>query len=188
MYFLTGAISCVYLYLIIKFIEYIYCAFIIKQPPNVASSKIMRKKLAEHINTYYDNAKNICDIGSGYGFTARFVARNTGKQVIGIENMFFSFFVSKVFDVFCSGKSKTVWADAYEYLDKTTEVFDIAIAYLGPEESQNLKKYKKKIKVLICMDFEILDLKPVQIVDIGHGCTRFNHKLYPHRLFVYKFK
>ena len=187
-YFFAAIILYINVYLLLKFIEYFYCAFIARQPPNVTSSNAMKQKVLEQINTCYKNAKNICDIGSGYGSFTRFIAKNTKADVIGIENMAFSAFAAKVLDLFCFRNVKTIKADAYEFLDKTNIVFDVAIAYLGPREVQKLKKYKNKIRVLICLDFEIKNIKPTRIIDVGHGFTTFNHKKYPHKLFIYEFK
>jgi len=188
LYLLVIIIFFLDVYLFLKYTEYFYCAFVIKQPPNVTSSKWMMLKVVEQINTYYSGAKSICDIGSGFGYMARFVAKHTKANVVGLENVGFSAFVSNILNMFCFGKVKTIKCDAYEYLAKTKKVFDVGIAYLGPLEVQNLKKYKQKMRVLICLDFEIKDLKPVRIIDVGHGCTRFNYKKYPHKLFIYKFK
>jgi tRNA A22 N-methylase len=146
------------------------------------------RKVIEQINTYYSDAKNICDIGSGFGFMTRCIARYTKANVIGLENVRFSALVSNILNMFSFGKVKTIRCDAYEYLSKTKKIFDVGIAYLGPKEVQNLKKYKQKMRVLICLDFEIYGLRPVRIVDVGHGFTYFNHKKYPHKLFIYEFK
>ena len=187
-YLFVAITFCVILYLSFRFIEYVYCAFIIKQPTNVASSKWMMREVVKQINTYYGNAKNICDIGSGFGFMARFVARHTKANVIGLENVRFSARVSDILNLFYFGKVKTIRCDAYKYLEKTKKIFDVGIAYLGPKEVQKLKKYKQKMRVLICLDFEIHGLNPVRIIDVGHGFTYFNHKKYPHKLFIYEFK
>ena len=187
-YFFIFMLFVIDFYLFFRFAEYIYCAFIIKQPPNVTSSKYMMQKVVEQINTFYGGAKNICDIGSGFGFMTRFVSKHTKSYVIGLENSMFSAFVSKILDTFCFCKIKTIRCDAYKYLENIKNPFDVCIAYLGPKEVQNLKKYKSKMRVLICLDFEINMLKPKRVIDIGHGCTRFNNKLYPHKLFIYEFK
>lgn len=31
------------------------------------------------------------------------------------------------------------------------------------------------------------NLAPIYVIEIPGGCTKYNHKKYPHRLFVYKF-
>ena len=187
-YIFIGLIVCFELYLAIKFIEYFYCACIMNQPPNVDTPKKTRQKIIEQINTYYKNAKTVCDIGSGYGNLARYIQRHTKTKVFALENMAFSAFVSKVIDLFYFGKTKTIWCDAYKYLDKTNKVFDIGIAYLGPIHVQKLKKYKKKVHVLICLDFKLNNIKPVRVIDAGRGYTRYNNKKYPHKLFIYEFK
>jgi len=186
-YIFITLLFCVNIYFIIKFVEYVYCAFIIKQPPNVSTVKITKQKIVEQINTYYKMAKTVCDIGSGYGNLARFIAKNTNKKVVGIENVKFSVYVSKILNVFCGGNLKIIQHDAYDYFDKTEQIFDICIAYLGPQEVQKLIKYKHKMRVLICVDFKINSVKPTRIINAGHGYTLFNHKKYPHKLFIYEF-
>ena len=66
--------------------------------------------------------------------------------------------------------------------------FDVAIAYLGPTATPMIQKYKDKIKVLISLDFEIKNLKPKHVIDMGHGYTIYKRIKYPHRLFIYEFK
>ena len=177
------------LYLGIKVFEYVYCASIRHQPPLVASNKYERKLVIEQIKNKYPKAKNICEIGSGFGGLARAVARNTGANVYALENMPFSAFVSKTTDrlSFCKNNT-TIWCNAFQYLDNTNIKFDIAIAYLGPTSTPKIEKYKNKLKVLISLDFAIQGLKPKYIIDAGRGYTVYNRIKYPHRLFIYEFK
>ena len=187
-YFLIVLLFFLDLFLVFKFFEYVYCANIKKQPPMVPSNSVLRALTATEINTHFPHAKNICELGSGFGGMARYIARHTNTNVTGIENMIFSVCVSKILDLFCAAKSKTVLGDIFKYLKQTNEHFDIAIAYLGPTITPKLLKYKDKFDVLISLDFEIPELKPVRIIDMGYGTTHMHGKKYPHRLFVYKTK
>ena len=192
MYFITYALLMLVIifdiYLGIKLFEYIYCASIKHQPPLVASNDFLRKCVIEQIMTKYVKAKNICDLGSGFGGLARAVACNTKAKVYALENMPFSAFVSKTLDKLSHCKNNTtIWCDAFKYLDNTDIKFDVAIAYLGPSHIDRVQKYKNKIKVLISMDFAIKNLKPTKIIEAGHGCTLYKRIKYPHRLYIYEF-
>lgn len=177
-----------YLYFFIKVFEHLYCSFIRKQVPFVPSRKKSRKAVADQINTYYKNAKNVLEIGSGFGGLARYTARNTDTNVVALENMIFSASISKLLDfISLSKKSKTVWVDAFDFLKNTDKKFDVALAYLGTEATSILKNYADKFDVLISLNFEIPDLKPVRIVDLKSGYVVYNNKKYPHKLFVYEF-
>ena len=175
------------LFLGFKIIEYIYCSKIRKQPPMVSCVKQERKKIVKQILDCYPNAKNICDLGSGFGAQVRSLANNTNATVFGIENMLFSFLISRFLNIFSRKKSIIIWQDIFEYMDKTSIFFDVVIAYLDPKTTQKLKKYKNKIGVLITVDFEIEELPSTKIIDIGSGYTIYNNKTYPHRLFIYEF-
>ncbi len=187
-YILLAFVVIGYIFLMFKFFEYFYCACVRHQPPFVASPDLSRKLVVSEIIKNYPNAKNICEIGSGFGGLARAVARNTNANVYALENMPFSAFVSKLFDKisFCKN-NKTIWCDAFEFLDNTDIKFDVAIAFLGPKLTPCIQKYTDKIKVLISLDFEIGCIKPTRIIEIGHGATIYQNIEYPHRLFVYEF-
>ena len=177
-----------YAYFFMKTLEYIYCAFVRKQPPFVPSRKKSRQAVVEQINTYYKNAKNVLEIGSGFGGLARYVAKHTDTNVIALENMPFSAGISKFLDFFSlSKKSKTIQIDAFKFLDNTDEKFDIALAYLGPKLTPLLTNYTNKINVLISLNFEIQGLKPVRVIDTKSGYVIYNRKKYPHKLFIYEF-
>ena len=177
------------LFLIFKFIEFVYCANIRFQPPLVSSTRKLRQYVVNQIRTNYPNAKNICEVGSGFGGLARTIARNTGANVYALENMPFSAWTSKILDWISGCKTnKTIWCDAFKYLDNTNQKFDVAVAFLGPTLTPKIYKYKNKIDVLISLDFEIPELKPKHVLDIGHGCTVYKKIEYPHKLFVYEFK
>ena len=186
-YFFVIALCVFELFMGIQFIEYCFCVFVKKQAPFVPSTNTSRKITAITINKYYKNAKNIVEIGSGFGAFSRYIARKTHANVIGLENMPWCAFISKILDIFCFAKNKTVFCDAFEYLDKTNKTFDIAIAYLGPKLTPKLLKYKKKIKTLISLDFPLPDYEPTKIIDGGPGTTTMGGKQYPHKLYIYEF-
>lgn len=188
-YILLIAVFLFNLYLVIKFFEYLYCAKIKHQAPLVASSGVSRRMVVEQIAKYYNESKNICEIGSGFGGMARAIAKQTNANVYALENMPFSAFVSKICDCLSGGQNNhTVWCDAFEYLDKTNKKFDVAIAYLEPKTTRMILKYKNKIDVLISLDFEIKGLKATRIIDVSKdGYTIYKKIKYPHRLFVYEF-
>ena len=177
------------IYLGVKFFEYVYCANIKHQPPLVASSSCLRRNTVEQIVKYYNKSKNICEIGAGFGGLARVVAKQTKANVYALENMPFSAFVSKTCDLLSGSKNNhTIWCDAFEYLDKTNKKFDVAVAYLGPTATPKIQQYKNKIRVLISLDFEIKDLKPVRVIDMSkNGYTIYKKIKYPHKLFIYEF-
>ncbi len=176
-------------YLGIKFFEYVYCANIKHQPPLVASNARLRQHTLEQIMKHYPKSKNICEIGSGFGGLARAVAKRTKANVYALENMPFSAFVSKTCDLlFGCQNNHSVWCDAFKYLDKTNKNFDVAIAYLGPIITPKIQQYKNKIRVLISLDFEIKDPKPVRVIDLSkYGYVIYKRVKYPHKLFIYEF-
>ncbi len=175
------------IYMIIYLIEHLVCINVLHQVPFVATGKHAKKLLVQEIKKHYPNTKNICEIGSGYGSLARFLGKKTGANVVALENMPFSAFISKTADLI-QNKSKTIKCDAFDYLTKTKQKFDIGIAYLSPNDSFRLLKYKNKIKTLITLDFAISGVKPTRTIDVGHGYTFYNHKPYPHKIFIYEFK
>lgn len=186
-YIILASIALIELFMIIYCIEYIICAFILHQPPFVPTNKNTRKLIVQTIKQYYPHTKSVCEIGSGYGTLARLIGKHTNAKVIALENMPFSALLSKILDRL-QNKSKTIKTDAFEYLAKTKRKFDIGIAYLSPEDSNKLLKYKNKIKTLITIDFAIDKIRPTKIIDAGRGYTKYNHKLYPHKIFIYKFQ
>ena len=64
---------------------------------------------------------------------------------------------------------------------------DIAVMYMGPNVNIGSETYLNKFDVLISVDFEIPDISPVCVIDVGNGYTRYAGKKYPHRLYVYEF-
>ncbi len=181
-------IALVILFLYLYLIEYLWCIFIKKQVPFVGATDRHKKAVVKYISEHYPNAKNIVECGSGHGGLARYVARKTNANVVGLENMPFCVFMSRFYSLFSCANFKTVKTDMFEYLDNTKNKFDVAIAYLGPKVVPLLQKYNKKIKVLISLDFEIPELKPIDVVDLKRGYTIYNRKKYPHKLFIYEFK
>ena len=169
-------------------IEYCYCAYIKRQIPFVASVGALRHAVAAEIVTKYPNAKTLCDIGSGYGGFARFLARKTGARVFALENMPFTFAVAYVLNLFCWPKIRNIRCDAFEYLRKCDVWFDVGIAYLGPGVNDKLVHVLDKFGVLIVLDVPISGLKPLYVVDVGHGYTKYGRRKFPHKLFVYRGK
>lgn len=182
-------LMCLILFFTAKNIEFIYCAYIMRQPPLVASPEYMRQKVVQLIISRYQNAKNICELGTGFGGLARMIARKTKANVYALENMFFSAFVSKTSDyLFGCKNNHTICCNIFDYLETTDKHFDVAVAYLGPTVTPMIYKYKNKIDVLISLDFEISGLEPKYVIDIGCGYTWYKGIIYPHRLFIYEFK
>ena len=185
---ITIFIAFVILFTCLYVIEYIWCVHIKSQVPFVGASRVQQKAVAKYINDNYPNTRNIVECGSGHGCLARYIARKTNTNVIGLENAPFCVFLSRFFSLFSRAKFQTINTDMFEYLDNTKNKFDIAIAYLNPTFTPLLQKYDKKIKVLISLNFEIPNLKPVRIVDLKRGFVLYNYKKYPHKLFIYEFK
>ena len=188
MYFFVIALCVFEFFMGLQFIEYCYCIFVKKQAPFVPSAKCSRQITLREIKKLYPDAKNIIEIGSGFGAFAQQIARNTNANVIGLENMPWCAFVSKILDIFCFKKNKTIFCDAFEYFEHTDKTFDIAIAYLGPKLTPKLLKYKNKIQVLIVLDFPLPDYKPTRTIDGGPGTTTMGGKEYPHKIYIYEFK
>lgn len=186
LYVLIVFLILLYVFFIIKFVEYIYCAHIRSQPPLVSSNHGLRRLVLKQIHTYYPYAKNICEIGSGLGGFARYIAKNTDANVYALENMPFTVLGARFFDFIMGSRSKTIWCDAFEWLNKTNKKIDVAIAYMEPSSTTRLTKYKNKIRVIISLDFEIEKMRPTRVIDLGCGYTLYNHKKYPHRVFVYE--
>lgn len=186
-YLLVLVLVVVDIWLGIKFIEYVYCANVRHQPPFVPANKKMRHVVISEILSHYGNAATVCEIGAGHGGLARYIARHCNVRVVALENMPFAASVSKVLGILSWGRCQTVWCDAFEWLDKVPEPIDVAVAYLGPNLTPRLSKYGDKIKVLLSLDFEIPNMRPVRIIDVYDGYTIYGGKKYPHRLFVYEF-
>ncbi len=186
-YFLLVCFIIIDLYLGLKFLEYFICANVRHQPPFVPSVSKLRRTLVKEIKMHYPNAKNIIEAGSGFGGAARYIARHCNCNVDAVENMPFTAFVSTVLDhLFFVLPVRTHWGDVFKYLEHTNKKYDIAVAYLGPDITKCLAKYKNKINVIISMDFEIPDLQPVRVIKLKSGWTKYRGIKYPHQIFVYE--
>ncbi len=184
--FILIAVSFLEIYLLVRGAEYLYSAFILRQPPFVASNRRERRAIVRAIRDYCPDVATVCDIGSGDGGLSRYVARRCGCRVIGLENMPVAAMVSRIGDLLCP-RVRTIHCDAFEYLANTDMVFDVAIAYLGPAFVSQLLQYKDKIRMLIVLDFEIQGTVATAVIHIGGRAMRYNGVLYPRKLFIYKF-
>ncbi len=185
LYMLVAIVTIFVVYLFVKNIELAICAGR-RNVPFVPSANIMRRAVADEIRTHYPNAKTVCDIGSGYGGLTRHVARDVGIKCVGLENMPFTAAVGYILDCISGTDSKTIWCDAFRYLDSGVR-FDIGVAYLGPWVNNGLTAFSKNFDVLITLDVPVARLTPVRVIDIEHGYTRYGRTKYPHKLFVYEF-
>ena len=183
---IVGALCLIESFVLCYLVEYVYAAFIKKQVPFSPSHPQSRTAIVQQIKTFYPDAVSVVDIGAGYGGLARYVAKKLNTDVLALENMPWCAFVSRILGVFAGGRVKTIYCDAFDFLNKYQDRFDVAIAYLGPIDSKKLLKYKKKLKVLISITFEISELKPVRVIDLNCGGVLFNGVKYPHKLFVYE--
>lgn len=185
----TVFIAVLEIYWIVRCMEYARCAYQKKQVPFVASDRTLRRAVVREIASRYPNAKNICEIGSGYGGMARAIARRTGANVVALENMPFTYFVARVADFFTFARRvKTIKCDAFEFLGEYDGVFDVAVAYMGPGINDKLKPYMDKFRVLILLDVSLTDGGADYVVDLKHGFTRYGPLKYPHKLFIYENK
>lgn len=187
---ICAAIALLIVYLTLFCFEYNVCIARGKIP-FVASRHIHRRAIANEINNHYSNMKTACDIGSGYGGMSRYIARRCKMNVVGLENMPMTALIAKIGDIFSHGRTKTIWCDAFKYLD-TSDGFDIGIAYLGPYTNNIIGKYRNKFRVIITLDVPIKSMHPTRTIALGHGHTtygRIGHtKKFPHKLFIYETK
>lgn len=186
---ICAAIGLWIVYLIMVCFEYNVC-MIRHKIPFAASNRRHRRAVVNEINTHYTHMKTVCDIGSGYGGMSRYVARHCKMHVVGLENMPVTALIAKIGDIGC-GRAKTVWCDAFKYLD-ACDGFDIGIAYMGPSVNSMIGKYKNKFRVIITLDVPISGMRPTRIIELGHGCTTYgrigNRQNFPHKLFIYEMK
>ena len=120
--------------------------------------------------------KTVADIGSCYGGLARRIARECpNKNVIALERMPCPMIISKVGDLF-SKKSKTKWADAFEFIEKS-KGYDIGVAYLLPPQMWRVEKLAHKFKVLLILDFPLPNRKSTRAIKL-HKTDRMQHMLY----------
>jgi SAM-dependent methyltransferase len=185
--FLLCVLIGVVLYIWIKSLEYLWCIFVLHQIPFVASDRILRRATVQVINRFCPNVKTVCEIGSGYGGLARFVARKCGAYVVALENMPFTCFVAKIGALLPGdGRVKNIREDAFKYLKNGGQSFDVGVAYLGPVVNARLVGVMPCFKILIVLDVPIPYVEPVAVIDVGRGFTRYGRLKFPHKLFVYK--
>jgi len=180
--FVVGALE---LYWFVRMLEYMYCTLVAKQIPFVPSAYVLRHAVVDEILQNWPLTKTVCDIGSGYGGLARYVSRRCGVNVVALENMPFTFFIAQIAGLFGGARVTNIYCDAFEYLKQYDGVFDVGVAYLGPGVNNRLIDVMDKFRVLIVLDVPIPNVKPVRVVDVGHGGTRYGARMYPHRLFIY---
>ncbi len=185
LYLFVVALFVLVLYLVLKAVEYSFCVFR-GQIPFVPSAGRLRRAVANEINLHYADMQTACDIGAGYGGLARCISRRCRKRVWALESMPMTAAILWMLNIFTFGRVKTVWCDAFEYL-QASDGFDIGVAYLGPGVNGRLANYADKFRVLITLDVPVDGLCPVRTIDVGHGFTRYGRKKFPHRLFVYEF-
>lgn len=186
LYAVIGVAAVVELYWGCKFVEYVYCVFIRRQPPTVSSVCVQRTAVVEQLRKYYPRARMICEMGSGMGGLMRHIARRCDVRVVGIENMPMAVCLSRIGNLFCKN-CQTRWMDIFEYFDNENPKFDIAVAYLGPWMTPMLEKYQTNFDVLLSLDFEIPNRRAVRVVDLP-GYVLYGGRKYPHRLYVYEFR
>lgn len=155
------------------------------QVPLVPSDKRLRAAVVREISAHYPNMKTACEAGSGYGGLARKIARECGVRVTALEKTTVAALVSKIADIITRSNSRTVWRDAFEYIEES-DGFDIAVAYMGPEATRRLAGMKGKFRVLITLDFPVAGLAAKRAIDLKNGWTRYGRKKYPHKLFIYE--
>ena len=173
-------------YIWIKSLEYLWCIFVLHQIPFVASDRLLRRATVQVINQYCPDVKTVCEIGSGYGGLARFVARRCGADVVALENMPFTNFVARMGSFLPGGgRVQNIRADAFKYLGQGKS-FDVGVAYLGPVVNARLVDVMSCFKILIVLDVPIPYVEPTAVIDVGRGFTRYGRLKFPHKLFVYK--
>lgn len=187
MCFLVLGIVGLEFYLIFRLVEYWWCPIVKKQIPYVASDKKLRRAVAWYIQNHCPKAKTVCEIGAGYGWLARYVGRCCNVSVVALENMPFTYMLAKVFQIFPGGRWVSwVWCDAFDYLKKNKQKFDVGVAYLGPGVNDRLVDVLDRFGVLIVLDVPITGKKPFRVIELGGGFTRYGRLKFPHKLFIYK--
>ncbi len=183
----VGVLAGVEFYLLFRTVEHWWCLILKKQIPYMASDKKLRVAVANYISECCTGAKNVCEIGAGYGWLARHVAKKCGVSVQALENMPFTFGLAKILQLL-SGPNSVQWVrcDAFNYLKGCNKKFDVGIAYLGPGVNDRLVDYLDCFGVLIVLDVPISNIKPFDVVEVGGGFTRYGRLKFPHKLFIYK--
>lgn len=157
------------------------------QIPFVKSSYYLRRAVANEINKHFRDATSVVDIGAGYGRLANYIARHCDVSVVALENMPFTITIAQIIKFFTRSPIQIIRCDAFEYL-KSSPRFNIGVAYLGPNVNPRLVQYTKQFDTIITLDVPIEPLKPTRVIEVGHGCTRYGRKKFPHKLFVYDFR
>lgn len=182
-YLISGIITVLVLFLFLDSVEQVIC-HIRRKIPLVPSTRRLRRAVVDEINTHFSDLHTVVDIGSGYGGMARMIERRCHMSTVGLENMPFAVIVSKIKDFITFSRNKTIWCDAFEYLDKF-DGFDIAVAYMGPGFNEDLYKYQHKFKVLITLVIPADNMTPTRVITLPRGHTRYGRHQYPHKLYVY---
>lgn len=145
--------------------------------PQVPSGRKLREAVVAEINENFPDAKTIIDIGSCYGGLARKIAKaRPGAKVVAVERMLLAALISKSADRILRSESKTLWADAFGYMEKS-EGFDVGVAYLLTPMMPRLEKLRHKFKTLIVLDFPLPNTKPSREVEL-HRDVLGQHWLY----------
>ena len=183
-------LSVALLYQMIRIAEYTFC-FFTRKIPFVPSSRAQRRAIVKEIKQHYPNARRICEIGSGYGGMARYIARRCNIDVIALEYMPVCVLFSRVADKVTFSHSRTIQCDAFEYLRRMETAaatpFDIAIAYMGPGVNDRIAEYRACFKTLILLDVPATDITPTRTISLKRGGTHYGRVVYPHKLFIYDF-
>ena len=174
-------------YLLFRVVEHWWCLILKKQIPYMASDKKLRNAVVQYIKKSCLKKPSVCEIGAGYGWLARCVAKKCGASVVALENMPFTFWVAKILQALSGNKSvQWVRCDAFRFLGNCNKKFDVGVAYLGPGVNDRLGDYLWCFDVLIVLDVPIANVKPFDVVDVGGGFTRYGRLKFPHKLFIYK--
>lgn len=183
LYILTAVITVFVVYMFIDSVEQVIC-HVRRKIPLVPSTWRLRRAVVNEIRMNFPNMHTVIDIGSGYGGLARLIARRCKMDVVGVENMPFAATVSKIKDCITFSRNKTIWCDAFKYLENCDGI-DIGVAYMGPGFNEELYKYADKFQVLITLVMPADGMDATRIVTLPRGHTRYGRHLYPHKLYIY---
>jgi len=149
--------------------------------PSISAGPKSRNAVIKQIQQEFPNAKTILDIGSGWGTLACNIAKKfPDAKVSGIEIMYAPFVFSAIRSWFYKNV-KFVRTDAFKYLNKTSDKFDVGVTFLLSCEMVDVKKLLSRFKILIAVDFALPeDIKPYKIIKLNRGLTK------QHWLYVYK--
>ncbi len=173
-------------YIWLKTLDYLWCVLVLHQISFVPSNTLLRNAVVNEILKKGD-VKSVCEIGGGYGGVVRYIARKCNADVVSLENMIFTCFIAKIASILPGGsKVQNIRVDAFKYLKMPRRKFDVGVAYLGPAVNEKLVDVMHAFNVLIVLDVPIPYVEPAQVVDLGHGFTRYGRLKFPHKLFVYK--